>query len=78
MNNAAFIWTGEYGVSQFTTGQLCSIDFTTDEHHLWTGDFLSGSIFTTCEKMLENGQGKVPKKMDKVRFHKRNWQKICL
>ena len=47
---ATFIWTAEYGVSQSIIGELHSIDFTIDEHHLWMGDFLSGSIFTTCEQ----------------------------
>ena len=37
-------------VSPFTSGELRSIDFTTGEHQLRTGDFLSGSIFTTCEQ----------------------------
>ena len=32
--NAAFIPTGEYGVSHFTTGELRSNDFTTGEHRL--------------------------------------------
>ena len=50
-------WTSEYGVSHFTTGELHLIDFTTgDQHHLWTGHFLSRSIFTTCEKIAENGE----------------------
>ena len=53
----AFIWTGEYDISHFTTSELSSIDFTTGEHHLWTGDFLSGLIFTSCGEIFsENGQ----------------------
>ena len=47
---AAFIWTVEYSVSHFTTGEL-------REHHLWTGDF------QLVKKIAENGQmlqGKVP------------------
>jgi len=54
--NAAFIPTGEYGVSHFTTGELRSNDFTTGEHRLWTGDFLSDSLFTTCEKMAASDE----------------------
>ena len=38
MSYAAFIWTGEYGVSHFTSSELHSSDFTS-EHQLWTGGF---------------------------------------
>ena len=64
MYYAVFRWTNEYGASQYTTGEFQSIDFTTGEHYLWTRDFLSHLIFTTCEKeMVVNGQrlqGKIP------------------
>ena len=39
-SDAAFIWTGDHGVSHLT-GELRLIDFTTGERRLWTGDFLS-------------------------------------
>ena len=57
VSNAALTWTDEYGVSYFTPDELHSNNFTTCEHHLWTRDFLSGSIFTMCENRQKMDKG---------------------